>query len=426
MKYSLFILFLLLSGCIFEQNKTDSNSVQLTNFRSAIELSYKTTNSDWIKIEDDPDDILVFKTEDDKKYQVSINCPFNEYEKKRLYLLDSVNFSQLDLSCDAKIDGPITVGVVPDNVTSYELYTPYSLENFMFFPCSVFCFLLEIPKIISTLNRIDRDKEIEVMGEVCFDTDICQMYYRKEKSDYIFNTASIDLNDKNFLYNFTSIKSDEYNPYLDDYLTQNFYSSGVGHSPSYFSSDNQVYPLTINAKKFGIPQSIRSKNDGYFYSSHWQEAFGETFTPNYLLFQASTYSDFPGLQVLAEEAIVLPKVKLNPKFLRSSAEGEKDAITFEAFIKEEFNTTYYSLSIPNYHLFIARSYAVDKRITFDLPEKITHDESNDSVYFSIYNLLHVNGELTNRINGNHKIRPRLSIQDSSYHDLLNSPQTESQ
>jgi hypothetical protein len=427
MKYSLFILSILISGCIFDQNKTDSKSVQLTNFRSATELSYKTTNSDWIKIEDDPDDILVFKTEDDKKYQVSIDCPFNEHERKRLYLLDSVNFSQLDLSCDAKIDGPITIDTMPDNVTSYELYTPYSLETFMFFPCSGLCLFYEIPKEISTLNRIDRDKEIEVMGEVCFDTDICQMYYRKEKSDYIFSTASIDLNDKNFLYGFPSIKADEYNPYFDDaYLAQAHYLSEFSNSLNYFSSNNKIFPLTINAKKFGIPESIRSKNDGYFYSSFWQEKYGELFSPIYLLFQGSSYSDFPDLRIRGEEAIKLPKAQLNPKFLRSSAEDEKDTITFEAFTASEFNTNYYSLSFQNYQIFIARSYAVDKRITFDLPEKITRDESNDVLYFSIINLLHVNGEFTNSINGNHKIRPRLSIQDSSYHDLLNTPQTESQ
>ncbi|OUS34865.1 hypothetical protein A9R00_12340 [Oleispira antarctica] len=427
MKYSLFILFFLLSGCIFDQNKTDSNSVQLTNFRSATELSYKTTNSDWIKIEDDPDDILVFKTEDDRKYQVSIDCSFNEYKKKRLYLLDSVNFSQLDLNCDAKIEGPITINTMPENVTSYELYTPYSLETFMFFPCQGLCFLFEVPKEISTLNRIDRDKEIEVMGEVCFDTGICQMYYRKEKSDYIFNTDSIDFNDKNFLYDFPSIKADEYNPYFDDvYLAQAYYLSEFANSSSYFSSNNQVFPLTINAKNFGIPQSIRSKNDGYFYSSFWQEKFGELFSPSYLLFQASTYSDFPDLRIRGKEAIEPQKAQLNPKFLRSSAEDEKDSITFEVFTGSEFNTTYYSLSIQNYQIFIARSYAIDKRITFDLPEKITHDENNDDVYFSIFNLLHVNGEFTNSINGNHKIRPRLSIQDSSYNDLLNTPQTESQ
>ena len=86
MKYSLFIFIFFLSGCIFDQNKSDSTSVQLTNFRSATALSYKTTNTDWIKVEDDPDDILIFEAEDDKKYQVSIDCPFNEYNKKRLYL----------------------------------------------------------------------------------------------------------------------------------------------------------------------------------------------------------------------------------------------------------------------------------------------------------------------------------------------------
>ena len=348
MKYSLFILIILISGCIFDQNKTDSNSVQLTNFRSATELSYKTTNSDWIKIEDDPDDILVFKTEDDKKYQVSIDCPFNEYERKRLYLLDSVNFSQLDLSCDAKFDGPITVDTVPDNVTSYELYTPYSLETFMFFPCSGLCSFFEALKEISALNRINRDKEIEVMGEVCFDTGICQMYYRKDKSDYIFKTDAIDLNDKNFLYDFPSIKSDEENPYIDDaYLAQAYYLSEFANSSSYFSANNQVFPLTLNAKNFGIPESIRSKNDGYLYSSFWQEEFGELFSPSYLLFQGSSYSDFPDLRIRGEEAIELPKVELNPKFIRSSAEDEKDAITFEAFTESEFNTTFYSLSIQN-------------------------------------------------------------------------------
>lgn len=431
MKYSLFIFIFLLSGCILDQEKTDSKSVQLTNFRSAIELSYKTTSSDWIKIEDDPVDIFVFEAEGDNKYQVSIDCPFNEYKKKRLYLLDSKNFPQLDLSCDAMLDGPITIDHIPDNIISYELYTPYSLDTFIFKPCAIFCFLYDAAKDASTLNRIDQDKEIEVMGEVCFDTDICQMYYRKEKSDYIFNAASLDLNDKNFLHDFPSIKIDEHNPYLDnDYQEQEFYLYSLNTASSYFSSDNQVFPLAINGRNLGIPQEIRSNNDGYLYTSYWQEYSNESFSPSYFLFQVSKYSDFPGLKVRGEKAIKFPVAQLQPKFIRSNSQEKADTISFNEFIGSEFKTNYYSLLIQNYQIFIANSHAINNTInntiTLDLPEKVTHDENDDSSYFSIFNPLHINGELTNRINGNHKIFPRLTIQDSSYHDSLNTPQTESQ
>jgi hypothetical protein len=425
MKYSLFILILLISGCIFDQNKTDSNSVQLTNFRSATELSYKTTNSDWVKIEDDPDDVFVFKAEDDKKYQVSIDCPFNEYKQKRLYILDSKNFSQLDLNCDAMLDSRITIDDVPDNVISYELYTPYSLEPFIFTPCFVFCFLNDAVGSL-TSNRIDQDKEIEVMGEICFDTDICQMYYRKEKSDYIFNIGSLDLNDKNFLYDFPSIKIDEYNPAPDNYEQAQQYYYSINTTVGYLSSDNKVFPLTINGKNLGVPQEIRSKNDGYLYKSYWQENLIELFSPNYFLFQSSKYSNFPGLKVWGEEAIEFPVAQLQPEFIRSISEEKADAISFNEFIGSEFKTNYYSLVFQNYQIFIANSYAINNTITLDLPEKITHNESYDYSFFTILNQLHINGVLNRKIDGSYKMQPTLSIQDSSYHYLSNTQPTESQ
>lgn len=428
MKYFLLVFTIFLSGCIeLEQDNSDSSSVQLSNFRSATELSYKTTNSEWIKIEDDPDDVFELKTESDKKYQVSIDCPFNEYNSKRLYLLDSKNFSKLDLNCDAMLDNRITIDGVPNNVLSYELYTPYSLEPFIFIPCvAFFCFLYNEVGDSLTSNRIDQDKEIEVMGEVCFDTNICQMYYRKEKSDYIFNTGSIDLNDKNFLYDFPSIKIDEYNPAADHYQqAQNYYYS-LNTASGYLSSDNKVFPLTINGRNLGIPQEIRSKNDGYLYKSNWQEGYSELFSPSYTLFQSSKYSDFPGLKVWGEEAVEFPIAQVQPRFIRSGSEEKADTISFNEFISSEFKTTYYSLLMNNYQMFIANSYATENIITINLPEKITHDESADLFLLSVFNQLHVNGVLTRKIDGNHKMRPTLSIQDSSYHDVLNPPQTESQ
>jgi hypothetical protein len=427
MKYFLFILFFLLSGCILDQDQSDSKSVQLSNFRSATVLSYKTTNSDWIKIEDDPDDIFVFKTENDKKYQVSIDCPFNERKQKRLYLLDSKNFSKLDLNCDAMLDNRITIDDVPNNILSYELYTPYSLEPFIFTPCfAFFCFLDNAVKDSLTSNRIDQDNEIEVMGEVCFDTDICQMYYRKEKSDYIFNAGSLDLNDKNFLYDFPSIKIDEYNPTPDNHEQAQQYYYSLNTALGYFSSDNKAFPLTTNGYNLGIPQEIRSKNDGYLYKSNWQENQVEIFSPSYSLFQSSKYSDVPGLKIWGEEAIEFPVAQLQPKFIRSNSEEKADAISFNKFIGSEFKATYYSLFITNYQIFIANSYATKNMITINLPEKIMYDESADLFFLSVFNQLHINGVLTRKIDGNHKMQPTLSVQDSSYHYLLNTPQTESQ
>lgn len=399
--------------------------MQLTNFRSAIELSYKTSSSDWIKIEDDPDDIFVFEAESDNKYEVSIDCPFNEYKKKRLYLLDSKNFPQLDLSCDAMLGGRITIDDVPKNVISYELHTPYSLDTFKFFPCPFLCSIFFNFDPIAAMRRIDKDNEIEVMGEVCFDTEVCQMYYRKEKSDYIFNADSLDLNDKNFLYDFPSTKIDEYNPDPDYYEQALNYYYSFNTASGYLSSDNKAFPLTMNGRNLGIPQEIRSKNDGYLYKSNWQEDYSEPFPLSYSLLQSSKYSDFPGLKVWGEEAIEFPVAQVQPRFIRSSSEEKADAISFNEFISSDFKTSYYSLLMNNYQIFIANSYATDNIVTIDLPERVAHDESADPSYFSFLNPLHINGELTNKINGNHKIRPRLSIQDSSYRDSSNTAQTES-
>jgi hypothetical protein len=418
MKYPLFIFIFFLSGCIFDQNKPDSTSVQLTNFRSATELSYKTTNSDWIKIEDDPDDILIFEAEDDKKYQVSIDCPFNEYNKKRLYLLDSKNFPQLDLSCDAMLDSRITIDEVPDNVISYELYTPYSLDTFIFFPC-IACFILGDSEVVSTMRRIDKDKEIEVMGEVCFDTDTCQMFYRKELSNYIFDTNFIDLNDKNFLYDFPAIEDNEYKS-SDDYLYSGNYFS------NYLSSNKKLFPLTNNGKNFGVPIEIRSKNDGYLHSLLSSNNPFTLFSSSYLIFYASAYSNYSGIRVQGEETVEIPEVQLNPTFIRSDSEDEKDSISFNEFIGTEFKTNYYSLVIKNYQLFIANSYAENNHFTIELPEKITHDESEDSTFFSIFYQLHVNGIVTKNVDGSHIMKPVLSIQDSSYHDIFNTPQNENE
>lgn len=419
MKYPLFILISLLSGCIeWDQDQSDSNSVQLINFRSATELSYKTTSSDWIKIEDDPDDIFEFKTEGDKKYQVSIDCPFNEYEKKRLYLLDSNNFPQLDLSCDAMLNSRITIDEVPDNVISYELYTPYSLDTFIFFPC-IACFILGGSEVVSTMRRIDKDKEIEVMGEVCFETDTCQMFYRKELSNYIFDTDFIDLNDKNFLYDFPVIEDNEYKS-SDDYLYSGNYFS------NYVSSNKKIFPLTNNGRNFGVPTEIRSKNDGYLHSLLSSNNPFTLFSSSYLIFYASAYSNYSGIRVQGEETIEIPEVQLNPTFIRSDSEDEKDSISFNEFMATEFKTNYYSLIIKNHQLFIANSYAENNHFTIELPEKVTHNESEDSTFFSIFYQLHVNGIVTKNVDGSHIMKPVLSIQDSSYHDIFNTPQNENE
>jgi hypothetical protein len=258
-----------------------------------------------------------------------------------------------------------------------------------------------------------------VMGEVCFDTDTCQMFYRKELSNYIFDTNFIDLNDKNFLYDFPAIEDNEYKS-SDDYLYSGNYFS------NYLSSNKKLFPLTNNGKNFGVPIEIRSKNDGYLHSLLSSNNPFTLFSSSYLIFYASAYSNYSGIRVQGEETVEIPEVQLNPTFIRSDSEDEKDSISFNEFIGTEFKTNYYSLVIKNYQLFIANSYAENNHFTIELPEKITHDESEDSTFFSIFYQLHVNGIVTKNVDGSHIMKPVLSIQDSSYHDIFNTPQNENE
>jgi hypothetical protein len=347
MKYSLFILFFLLSGCIeFDKDSKSDSTVVLSNFRSASAIYLRVDGSEWLPISDNSDR-YVFSPESET-YEVSIECPFNTYlnkdnetlEQRRLYLLDRKNFPELDLGCDGKLSQDLTTTA---NTTVKSLSIPYNLS--LLSPVLFDSFLSpenSLDILYANKSLFDTDENIEIMGVICQKSLICELYYRQELSYTEQWFMDINIEDKNYLYNMPLHSLSKNYP---DYKTLN-----------YITSDRKVFPLHGAFKHFGIPNELRNGNDGFLIFGQGSQDGNflfDIFVPIYYIYWTTKewwLHDAPD--------ITIPNWVADTT---STYDVDLDitiGLSFKPLINNELENKYYLASIKGQEIFVSNLYAI--------------------------------------------------------------------
>jgi hypothetical protein len=296
--------------------------VQLTNFRSAIELSYKTTSSDWIKIEDDPDDIYVFEAEDDKKYQVSIKCPYNERGRARFYVLDQKNFPQLDLGCDDSLDPKDFANLEYSDIDYYSLDASFT-ASYLIHPYSHNASERgSIWTLFFDKRRIDHEAKNDIVGLLYVQNEFCKFYLQKNVPDIQLELEKLNLLDRNHWYDMP------------------LYIFGVGQNQhiSYFQKSGKIYSLGNGCANFDMPSSLRGEGDGYLFA---HSSFKEDFYPNF--FGPSYHYLWTSSEWYQAKApsFDIPDIALNPKIVFSIETG-KVSVSIDKLDIDAFSLSFYS------------------------------------------------------------------------------------
>lgn len=394
-----FCISAVLQGCIdLSEKKSESRTVTLKDFRSAESLSYKTSDLDWIQIENDPDDVYSFETGSDKKYQITIDCPFNSRNKQRHYFLDSRSFPQLNLGCDGVLNAQVELSdnsVIPDNLRSYDLQIGESTEYLIYYPCQILCIdnnaLQENKRI-----RVDADSDIRVLGQICFKDGFCTAYSGNFSYTDLIQPVNLDLSDQNFHYG------------------ESYATGSITGDAQYISADHKVYNLGPGI----VPDTLRRKGDGYQLSlGHYGTVTNPE--PTQLLTQilATDISNIPE-NPFPLSTTNLPAISLNGTLANSSSEPEnsaiKDMLIFDEYSGNDLIVDFYSYSDEEYDFFISPVYAENGKFSVPLSEPLILGADPDAVNFLMifFGNLTLNGTLRQKPD-NHLLRPTVSIQDQS-------------
>lgn len=393
MKHSLatfLFLSIILSGCVeLENDKSDSRTVTLKNFRSATELSYKTTDTDWVFLEANDKDVFTFKTASDRKYQVSIDCPFNDKGLSRLYYLDQQTFSDLDLGCDQVLSKDVFSNLLQPEIYSYSLDASYK-ANYLVHPSSEHTDFgsSNYWSLFNKKRRIDREDPADIVGTVHIENEHCN-YYLKKKVENI-ETADKNLLDRDYLYEMPLYQYDNQFLYL-----------------GYFTSDRDIYPAG-SCIHFDIPSEIRSYNDGYFFvhSSKISSDLIYGWGPSYHLIwtKENWYDDqMPDVEV--------PHVELNP-VLKADGESGEVSISFDSADTTDLEVKFYSFITADREFFISDLYKDEGKVNLLLPQ---HQISYPNTFEERIRSMVVNGyssKLGKAINSHNT---NIVIEDSTYY-----------
>jgi len=393
MKYSFppfLILSIVLTGCIeLENDKSDSRTVTLKNFRSATELSYKTTDTDWFFLEANDKDVFTFKTASDRKYQVSIDCPFNDKGLSRLYYLDQQTFSDLDLGCDQVLSKDVFSDLLQPEIYSYSLDASYK-ANYLVHPSSEHTDFgsSNYWSLFNKKRRIDREDPADIVGTVHIENEHCN-YYLKKKVENI-ETADKNLLDREYLYEMPLYQYDNRFLHL-----------------GYFTSDKDIYPAGA-CIHFDIPREIRSNDDGYFFvhSSRKSTDLLPFWGPFHHIIwtQKDWYDDqIPDVEI--------PEIDLNP-ILRSNGDSGVVSISFDSTDTAELEVKFYSFIAAEKEIFVSNLYKNDGKFNLLLPQ---HQVSYPNTFEERIRSMVVNGyssKLGKAINSHNT---NIMIEDSTYY-----------
>lgn len=398
LKYvSLLCMCTFFSGCIdLDKNNSDSRSVTLKNFRSATELLYKTSDSDWIKIEDDPDDVFEFKTAKDKKYQIQINCPFNWQGKKRYYMLDNETFPNLDLGCDGLLQASVKVTNIPDNIASYQLKVGENSSYRPFIPCGIAC-LIGVPFNPSGPNtnkniRIDTDQIVPILGHVCDISGECRSYKREVSYDELKNEDIINFSDLNHQQNI-QVK----NIFFSHFITGIFI-------------EEREYLLSPEY----TPNDYFRKGDGYFLEVTGNQILNNNVTNP--LIKLVQY--FPHDISESEVSELLGPGDISPIYLNSTFENKGDSeiveVVFDRYNGSDLDVIYYSFSPDEFEYFVTDKYSNEDRIRVEISEKFIVDSNQESIDGALIlsGGLMLSGKLKS-YSGLHLHQPEIVVQDAS-------------
>ena len=314
---------MLLTGCIAE-DKNDSLTVTLKNFRSASELSYKTSNTDWVEIEANLNDIFTFETDTDRKYEVSIDCPFNEKGNSRLYFLTQNSFPTLDLGCD-KVITRDQLESVNSQGTDYNFLDVAFEGSYLLQPTSDYYSWRNelLSDVFFNKRRVDQDIPNDLVGVAQLPNEFCKYYFQQNIVDVDQALSALTFRDSTHL--------------LDMPLYS--YTGRTFHVPlAYHTKDGGIHHLKNGCVNFDIPQSIRAQGDGYLtvYSRPHKYEASSSIIPHHLIWSDQHWyeSNVPEVEI--------PEFKLNPYITLNQQLG-RYVLKFNKAQAADFKPNYYSL-----------------------------------------------------------------------------------
>jgi hypothetical protein len=400
------LIFLFLSGCFwFEDNSKHDNTVTLSNFRSATSLHIKYEGLEWQAISNS-NDIFSFIPKSNT-FEVSLTCPFNTSlnnegdirEQQYLYLLDSNNFTQLDLGCDEKLTHKIDIAGDDSESSFHSLAIPYNLDRLtdITYPRNIFSSITP-GNIYTEKQAIDADIDREIMGVTCQDSSNCKFYYRQyaESAKNIY--SNVDIYDQNFLY--------DMHPY--DLSGSLSIPGGI----NYITSDHRVFPLGSNFRYFDMPAELRSNNDGFLFfitESQMSDYILSPNDPKYSFYWTSTewwLNEIPDITVPIWQA----QAKISYDYLTPIR------LSFIPLVDNELTTKYYLASMGDKVVFISAEYGQAHKYDVNIAPVIYQPVNTpiERDYEYKFNLpLVVQGEFKKHNTGPANLKPQILIEDST-------------